>query len=70
MSLTNKNLNEMNHDITHCDGANCQMKGSCRRYQAHRDLPTAGMGAEPVSYIDAWDCTSDGYSMYWEEVLA
>lgn len=28
----------MNHDIAHCKGFKCQLRNSCLRYAAHRDL--------------------------------
>lgn len=28
----------MNHDITHCEGINCQARQTCYRYRAHLDL--------------------------------
>ena len=54
----------MNHDITHCNGTNCDRRGTCERYEAHLDLlKPRNVAEEPIgrfnSYTDSNDCVED-----------
>lgn len=57
----------MNHDIAHCNKADCPKKDSCYRYQAH--LEAQEIGLSYLTYLIQDGCLSseDGScTKYWE----